>query len=85
MLSSLKPVRWLRSTSHRPDRFNPDFTVGEIRSLRWQTWWMRHMPYRTYPLIPFEKKVYLNWRGKKVSLPRPWAKNLLEWKDDEDA
>lgn len=74
----LKPVRWLKYTSTSADEYNPEFTVGETRSLRWQLWWMDHMPHRTYPHIPFRKVVFWHWRGKTLTLPRPWAKDLMK-------
>lgn len=72
-----RPVRWLKYTSARRDEHNPDFTVGEIRSLRWQMWWMRYLPYRLYPIMPFEKVVNWHWGKHALKLPRPWAKDPM--------
>ncbi len=77
-MRSLKPVNWLEGTSHKPSLLDPDFTVGQIRSLRWQMWWMKYLPYRTYPVLPFKKQVHWNWRRKKLTLPLPWAKDLFK-------
>lgn len=80
----LSPTRLLERTSRRPDKHNPDFTVGQIRSLRWQTWWMKWLPYRLYPAIPFRKVVYWHWRGHRLTLPRPWAKDIFAGLGEDD-
>jgi hypothetical protein len=64
----------------RPGLMNEDFTRGEERVLLWRMrrlWWSRLVPYRTYPLIPFRKVVYWHLFGVEVTLPRPWAKDLM--------
>lgn len=71
----IKPTQWLKCLSYKPDEYNSDYTKGQIYSLRWQRWWMKHMPHRTYPVLPFKKVVYWNWRKYKIVLPRPWAKD----------
>lgn len=83
MVKFLKPVRWLKLTSSKPHSIIEDFTVGEVRSLRWQLWYMKWLPHRTYPVIPFRKVVFWNWRNHHLTLPRPWSKDLFEGVEDD--
>lgn len=74
----LKPVHWLKYTSNKfVDPDDPFWTVGDMRSLRWQLWWSRYLPYRLYPAIPFTKQVHWHWRSKTLTLPLPWAKDMF--------
>jgi hypothetical protein len=79
-------VRSLLELDRRPSPHNEGFTVGEERWLIWQIrskWWMKIFPYRTYPILPFERRVYWHlWGGKwRIWFPAPWLKPLL---NDDD-
>ena len=74
-------IRNLYYLDRRPG-VNKDFTRGEERWLLWairRKRWMKFFPYRTYPMLPFSKTVTWHLWGSKwrVTLPRPWAKDLF--------